>query len=71
MVYQAGAIISNLDDGNQYMNHLLTNDIISSPDLKLEKGSLKVIKGPGLGFELDKNAVKDAEDKYLDKINDS
>ena len=53
------------------MNHLLTNDIISSPDLKLEKGSLKVIKGPGLGFELDKNAVKDAEDKYLDKINES
>ena len=68
---QAGAIISNLDDGNQYMNHLLTNDIISSPDLILEKGSLKVIKGPGLGFELDENAVKDAEDKYLDKINKS
>ena len=68
---QAGAIISNLDDGNQYMNHLLTNDIISSPDLILEKGSLKVIKGPGLGFQLDENAVKDAEDKYLDKINKS
>ena len=68
---QAGALISNLDDGNQYMNHLLTNDIISSPDLKLDKGSLKVIKGPGLGFELDENAVKDAEKNYLDKINKS
>ena len=64
---QAGAIISNLDDGNQYMNHLLTNDIISNPDLKLKNGSLSIIKGPGLGFELDQEAVKEAEENFLVK----
>ena len=62
---QAGALISNLDDGNQYMNHLLTNDIISDPDLKLDNGSLKVIKGPGLGFDLDQDAVKEAEENFI------
>ena len=28
-----------------------------------------IIDHHSTGFELDKNAVKDAEDKYLDKIN--
>ena len=65
---QAGALISNLDDGNQYMNHLLTNDIISDPDLKLDNGSLKVIKGPGLGFDLDQDAVKEAEEIFFAKL---
>ena len=66
---QAGALVTNLDDGNQYMNHLLTSDIISAPNLKLDGGSLNVIKGPGLGFELDEDAVKKAENNYLEKIN--
>jgi len=65
---QAAALISNLDDGNQYMNHLLTNDIISKPDLELDKGSLNVIKRPGLGFDLDKNEVLKAENNYIEKI---
>ena len=65
---QAGALVTNLDDGNQYMNHLLTSDIISAPNLKLDGGSLNVIKGPGLGFELDEDAVKKAENNYLEKI---
>ena len=63
---QAAATISNLDDGNQYMNHLLQWDIIASPSLTLENGRLPVIKGAGLGFELDTDAVEQARQLYLD-----
>jgi L-alanine-DL-glutamate epimerase-like enolase superfamily enzyme len=61
---QAGATLSNLDDGNQYMNHLLVEDIISRPDLTLQEGKLPVISGPGLGFDLDWDAVARAEERY-------
>ena len=54
---QVAATIPNLDDGNQYMNHLLAEDIIERPDLELNKGKLPVLPGPGLGFELDWDAV--------------
>jgi len=61
---QVGATLANLDDGNQYMNHLLLEDIVSSPILRLESGRLPVLKGPGLGFELDWDAVTRAEECY-------
>jgi L-alanine-DL-glutamate epimerase-like enolase superfamily enzyme len=54
---QVAATIANLDDANQYMNHFLEWDIIKSPDLRLESGRLRAISGPGLGFELDPDAV--------------
>ncbi|HIG13978.1 MAG TPA: muconate cycloisomerase [Gammaproteobacteria bacterium] len=63
---QAAATISNLDDGNQYMNHLLEWDIIKLPDLTLKKGRLTPLKGPGLGFELDFDAVQEAKKYFLD-----
>ncbi|MDP6412170.1 MAG: mandelate racemase/muconate lactonizing enzyme family protein [Arenicellales bacterium] len=63
---QAAATISNLDDGNQYMNHLLEWDIIKLPDLTLKKGRLTPLKGPGLGFELDFDAVQKAKKYFLD-----
>jgi L-alanine-DL-glutamate epimerase-like enolase superfamily enzyme len=59
--HQVGAVIPNLDDGNQYMNHLLVEDIILKPDLTLSEGSLPLLGGPGLGFELDMDAVARAE----------
>ena len=62
---QAAATISNLDDGNQYMNHLLEWDIVESPDLSLKQGKLPVLTGPGLGFELDEDAIARASEKYL------
>jgi muconate cycloisomerase len=62
---QAAATISNLDDGNQYMNHLLEWDIIKLPDLTLKKGRLTPLKGPGLGFELDFDAVQEAKKYFL------
>ena len=57
---QVAATIPNLDDGNQYMNHLLAWDIVKSPDLALQNGKLPVLQGPGLGFELDWDAVSRA-----------
>lgn len=57
---QVGSTISNLDDGNQYMNHFLAWDIIKSPNLTLIGGKLPVLKGPGLGFEIDTSAVDEA-----------
>ena len=61
---QVGAVLANLDDGNQYMNHLLMEDIILKPDLRLQRGRLPVLAGPGLGFELDWDAVGRAEEAY-------
>ena len=61
---QVGSTINNLDDGNQYMNHFLSWDIIKSPNLTLIDGKLPVFKSPGLGFEVDMNAVNEAADFY-------
>ena len=60
----AAAVITNLDDGNQYMNHLLASDIISSPQLSLVDGRLPVLAGPGFGFEIDTDAVAKAAEEY-------
>jgi L-alanine-DL-glutamate epimerase-like enolase superfamily enzyme len=67
---QVGATLENLDDGNQYMNHLLIEDIVRQPDLSLTSGQLPVLGGPGLGFELDWDAVGRAEEaasKFLQR----
>jgi L-alanine-DL-glutamate epimerase-like enolase superfamily enzyme len=61
---QVAATIPNLDDGNQYMNHFLKWDIVKSPDLSLKNGRLPVLKGPGLGFELDWDAIGQASELY-------
>jgi len=42
---QVAATLPNLDDGNQYMNHFLTWDIIKSPDLSLRNGKLLILTG--------------------------
>jgi len=62
---QIGATLANLDDGNQYMNHLLIEDIVARPNLALQNGQLPVLSGPGFGFELDWDAVGRAEEAYL------
>ena len=61
---QAAVTLSNLDDGNQYMNHFLNEDIIVKPDLILKEGKLPALTGPGLGFELDWDAVGRAADLH-------
>jgi len=62
---QIGATIPNLDDGNQYMNHLLAWDIISSPKLEPRGGVLPVLSGPGLGFDLDWDRVSEANELFI------
>ncbi len=64
---QAGATIPNLDDGNQYMNHFLSWDIVKHPNLSLSNGRLPVLKGPGLGFEVDWDAVSRAAELHKQK----
>ena len=61
---QAAATISNLDDGNQYMNHFLKEDIVMAPNLELKEGKLPVLPGPGLGFELDWDAIGRATEAH-------
>ena len=53
-----------MDDGNQIMWQLLAEDIVKSPDLTPRKGSLPVSDKPGLGFELDRGAVRRAAAAY-------
>jgi len=65
---QVAATIPNLDDGNQYMNHFLEWDIVKSPGLSLQNGKLPVLKGPGLGFELDWDAVSQASELHSKRI---
>ena len=60
---QAAATIPNLDDGNQIMPQLLVEDIVAAPDLTPVAGRLPVFGGPGLGFELDRDAVARAAER--------
>ena len=58
------AVTPNLDDGNQYMNNFLAWDIVGRPDLALQDGRLPVLDGPGLGFELNWEAVREAAEAW-------
>jgi muconate cycloisomerase len=62
---QVAATIPNLDDGNQHMRRFLAWDLVESPNLKPRKGRLPVLKGPGLGFELDWDAVDRAKRAFV------
>ena len=64
MANQVGATVSNLDDANQIMWQLLSEDLIESPSLKPSKGFLPVSRKPGYGFELNWDAVNRAHEKY-------
>ena len=61
---QAAVTLFNLDDGNQYMNHFLKEDIVVKPNLMLREGKLPALPGPGLGFELNWDAIGRAKEAY-------
>ena len=61
---QVAATINNMDDGNQIMWQLLAEDIISKPNLVPKDGALPVGGLPGLGFELNRDAVSRAAEAY-------
>lgn len=65
--HQIALTLSNLDDGNQYMNHLLEWDVIDEPDLTLNAGILDAISRPGLGFQLDFDAVDRAAALHVER----
>jgi L-alanine-DL-glutamate epimerase-like enolase superfamily enzyme len=61
---QVLATIPNLDDGNQIMNQLLAEDLVKNPQLTPKDGKLPIGNLPGLGFELDLDAVRRAANAY-------
>ncbi len=61
---QIAATLPNLTDGNQVMHQLLEEDLVAAPDLTVRSGKLPVLEGPGLGFELDWDAVGRAAERY-------
>ena len=61
---QMAATVANLDDGNQIMAQLLAEDIVAAPSLTPRDGRLPILDGPGLGFELDRDAVGRAAERY-------
>lgn len=64
---QVAAAMPNLDDANQHMTRFLAWDIVKSPNLTPHSGRLPVLRGPGLGFEIDWAAVERARQAFLER----
>lgn len=56
--------IPNLDDGNQIMWQLLQENIVAAPDVAPQRGLLSLPAKPGLGSELDRDAVARAHERF-------
>jgi muconate cycloisomerase len=64
--HQVALTLPNLADGNQIMHQLLDEDLLRSPDLTPVEGKLAadIALRPGLGFEIDWDAVARANELY-------
>jgi len=62
--HHLGRSISNLDDGNQIMWQLLEHNIVAFPALTPQAGMLALTARPGLGVELDHDAVAAAHERF-------
>jgi muconate cycloisomerase len=62
--HHIGLTIPNLTDGNQIMHQLIAQDLISAPDLTPRQGKLGPVDMPGLGVELNQDAVERAAGLY-------
>jgi muconate cycloisomerase len=62
--HHLGLTTPNLTDGNQIMHQLLAEDLVAAPDLSLRGGRLGRLDAPGLGVELDRDAVARAAELY-------
>ncbi|MFA4964901.1 MAG: mandelate racemase/muconate lactonizing enzyme family protein [Thermoleophilia bacterium] len=62
--HHLGLRTPNLTDGNQIMHQLLAEDLVAAPDLSPVRGKLGAWEGPGLGVELDREAVERAAELY-------
>jgi len=61
--HQLGLTLPNLADGNQIMHQLIVEDIIAAPDMTPRQGKIGLLDKPGLGFELDRDAVARARER--------
>jgi L-alanine-DL-glutamate epimerase-like enolase superfamily enzyme len=62
--HHLGLSLPNLTDGNQIMHQLQVEDLISAPDITPKKGKIGLLDGPGLGFQLNPDAVARAAERY-------
>ena len=62
--HHLGLCTANLTDGNQIMHQLLREDLVATPDLTPVNGKLGALAEPGLGVELDRDAVARAAERY-------
>ena len=62
--HQIGRFLPNLDHGNQIMWQLLRDNLIAQPSLTPVAGQLALPGAPGLGFELDRDAVREAAERF-------
>ncbi len=62
--HHLGLSTPNLTDGNQIMHQLLVEDLVTTPDLTPSEGKIGLLDGPGLGVELDRDAVERAAERY-------
>jgi glucarate dehydratase len=58
------ATIANATDGHQVMHQLLTHDVVAGGVPEFVDGCLPVGQAPGLGVELDEDAVAAAAERY-------
>lgn len=64
--HQVALTVPNLADGNQIMHQLLTEDVLAAPDITPTHGKLSaaIASRPGLGFELNWEAIEHAAARY-------
>jgi len=65
--HHLGLCTPNLTEGNQIMHQLLVEDLVSAPDLTPVRGKVWPFDAPGLGIELDRDAVARAADLYQEE----
>jgi muconate cycloisomerase len=63
-LHHIGLTLPNLTDGNQIMHQLQVEDLISAPDITPRDGKIGLLEGPGLGFEVNWDAVARAAERY-------
>ncbi|MFH1135121.1 MAG: mandelate racemase/muconate lactonizing enzyme family protein [Pseudomonadota bacterium] len=64
--HHAALTVPNLTEGNQIMHQLLAEDLLAAPGLVLKNGCLGLLSGPGLGIQLNPEAVERAARRYRD-----
>jgi L-alanine-DL-glutamate epimerase-like enolase superfamily enzyme len=66
--HHVGLRTANLTEGNQIMHQLITEDLVASPDLTPVRGKVGLLEEPGLGVELDRDAVARAAARYQQEV---